>query len=85
MNFNNRRMLDMLPGRIAALEAHFTRLNAVLADPDLYARDPARFGAITDALATVRDELAAAEEQWLRLEMLREEIEAAKPRSDAAP
>jgi len=85
MNFNDGRTLDMLPGRIAALEAQITRLNAVLADPDLYARDPACFGATTDALAVVRDELAAAEEQWLRLEMLREEIEAAEPRSDAAP
>jgi len=85
MNFNNRRMLDMLPGQIAALEAQITRLNAVLADADLYARDPACFAATTDALAAARDELAAAEEQWLRLEMLREEIEAAEPRSDAAP
>jgi energy-coupling factor transporter ATP-binding protein EcfA2 len=85
MNFNNRRMLDMLPGQIAALETQITGLNAVLADADLYARDPACFGATTDALAAARDELAAAEEQWLRLEMLREEIEAAEPRSDAAP
>jgi ATP-binding cassette subfamily F protein uup len=85
MNFNNRRMLDMLPGQIAALEAQITGLNAVLADADLYARDPACFGAATDALAAAQDELAAAEEQWLRLEMLREEIEAAEPRSDAAP
>src|SRR5205823_290381 len=50
MNFNDRRMLDVLPGRIAALEGQIARLNAVLADPDLYARDPARFGATTDAL-----------------------------------
>jgi ABC transport system ATP-binding/permease protein len=50
-----------------------------LADPDLYARDPARFGATTAALAVARDKLAVAEEQWLRLEMLREEIEAAEP------
>ena len=56
----------------------------VLADAALYARDPAYFGATTDALAAARDELAAAEEQWLRLEMLREQIEAAEPRPDAA-
>jgi ATP-binding cassette subfamily F protein uup len=42
---------------------------------DLYARDPGRFGATTQALAVARDELAAAEEQWLTLEMLREEID----------
>jgi ATP-binding cassette subfamily F protein uup len=80
MNFNERRALDMLPARIAALEMQIAELNAVLADPDLYACDPARFGATTGALAVARDELAVAEEQWLRLEMLREEIEAAEPR-----
>jgi ATP-binding cassette subfamily F protein uup len=75
MNFNDRRALDMLPARIAALERQIAELNAVLADPDLYARDPARFGATTGALAVARDELAVAEEQWLRLEMLREETQ----------
>jgi ATP-binding cassette subfamily F protein uup len=80
MNFNDRRALGMLPARIAALEMQIAELNAVLADPDLYARDPARFGATTGALAVARDELAVAEEQWLRLEMLREEIEAPEPR-----
>jgi ATP-binding cassette subfamily F protein uup len=49
-----------------------TGLNAVLADPDQYARDPRRFVATSQALAIARDELAAAEEQWLTLEMLRE-------------
>jgi ATP-binding cassette subfamily F protein uup len=75
MTFNDRRALDMLPARIAALEAQIAELNAVLADPDLYARDPARFHATTEALAVARGKLAAAEEQWLSLEMLREEIE----------
>jgi len=79
MNFNDRRALAMLPARIAALDTQIAELNVVLADPDLYARDPARFGATTVALAVARDELAVVEEQWLRLEMLREEIEAAEP------
>lgn len=81
MNFNDQRALELLPARIAELETQITELNAVLADPDLYARDPARFGAIAAALAVARDELTAAVEQWLTLEMLREEIEAAEPRS----
>jgi ATP-binding cassette subfamily F protein uup len=50
-------------------------LNSRLADPDLYARDPARFGAITKALCVAQIALAEAEEHWLTLEMLREEIE----------
>jgi ATP-binding cassette subfamily F protein uup len=81
MNFNDRRALDLLPARIAALEARITELNAALADPDLYRRDPARFRDITDALTVTRDELAAAEDQWLRLAMLREEIEGIEPKA----
>jgi ABC transport system ATP-binding/permease protein len=79
MTFNDRRALDLLPARIAALETRITGLNAELADTNLYRRDPARFGTATEALAAARDELAAAEEQWLRLEMLREEIEGIEP------
>ena len=75
MSFNDRRALEMLSARIAELQTQIAGLNAVLADPDLYARDPGRFGATTQALAVARDELAAAEEQWLTLEMLREEID----------
>jgi ATP-binding cassette subfamily F protein uup len=65
------------PG-IAALQTQIAGLNAVLADPDLYARDPGQLGAMTQALAVAADELAAAEEQWLTLEMLREEIDDAE-------
>ncbi len=81
MNFNDQRALETLPDQIAALQTQIAGLNAVLADPDLYARDAAQFRAAMEALAIARDELAAAEERWLRLEMLREEIEAAGPRS----
>jgi hypothetical protein len=63
MNFNDRRALDLAPARIAALEARITEMNAVLADLDLYRREPTRFRDTTDALAVTRDELAAAEDQ----------------------
>jgi ATP-binding cassette subfamily F protein uup len=81
MTFNDRRALDLLPARIAALEARIAELNAALSDSDLYQRNPARFREATEALAIAQAELAAAEEQWLRLEMLREDIEAAEPES----
>jgi ABC transport system ATP-binding/permease protein len=75
MTFKDRRALETLPARIAALQAETARLSTALADPDFYARDPGRFSATTEALAAAQDALAAAEEQWLALEMQREEIE----------
>ena len=44
MTFKDRHALETLPERIAALQREVARLNALLADLDLYARDPARFG-----------------------------------------
>ena len=73
-----RALKDAL--RIAALETQIDELTTILADPNLYARDRARFDATAEALAVARDGLAAAEDQWLRLELLREGIEAAEPR-----
>src|SRR5207253_6035064 len=63
--------------RITSLQARIDVLTSALADPDLYARDAAQFNNTTSALAAARDELIAAEEQWLSLEMLREEIDGA--------
>ena len=75
MTFKDRHALETLPERIAALQREVARLNAELADLDLYARDRARFDEITKALGTTQNELAVAEEQWLTLALLREEIE----------
>ena len=43
--------------------------------PTLYARDRQAFAQASEALSATQAELAAAEERWLELEMLREEIE----------
>jgi ATP-binding cassette subfamily F protein uup len=75
MTFKDRHALETLPARIAGLQADVERLNAALADADLYRRDPTRFSATTRALEAAQTELSAAEEQWLTLEMLREELE----------
>jgi ATP-binding cassette subfamily F protein uup len=75
MTFKDRHALEVLPARIAALQTEAADLGSLLADLDLYARDPARFATMTQALRVAQDALAAAEEQWLTLEMLREEIE----------
>jgi ATP-binding cassette subfamily F protein uup len=76
MSFKDKHALETLPARITELEKEVSRLNGMLADPDLYARQPAKFAEATKALETAQAALAAAEEQWLALEMLREELEA---------
>ena len=62
---------------LAPFEAEIERLNAILGDTGLYAREPGKFADVTKALDAAQAALAAAEEQWLALEMLREELEGA--------
>ncbi|NOG70910.1 ABC-F family ATP-binding cassette domain-containing protein [Roseicella sp. DB1501] len=76
LSFKQQHALEALPGRMAALEKEIATLRTALAAPDLYARDRARFERFTVALGEKEAALAAAEEEWLELELLREEIEA---------
>jgi len=65
--------LKTSPARIAALNDEVRRLEHVIADPDFYARDRTAFAAAGAELAKAQDDLTAAEEDWLRLELLRED------------
>ncbi len=76
LSYKQQHALDRLPGRMAALEARIAALEATLADAGLYARDRAAFERATAELAAARAEHAVAEEEWLALELLREEAEA---------
>ncbi|PKR87517.1 elongation factor 3 [Pleomorphomonas diazotrophica] len=75
LSFKDKHALETLPGRIESLSEEAKRLHAVLDDASLYARDPKLFASTTEKLTATEAALAAAEEEWLRLEMLREELE----------
>jgi ATP-binding cassette subfamily F protein uup len=75
LSFNDQHALKTLPGTIEKFDAEIVRLRAVLADAQFYARDPAGFAKTSAALAKAEADRAAAEDEWLRLEMLREGME----------
>jgi ABC transport system ATP-binding/permease protein len=50
-------------------------LQAELAAPDLYRKNPTRFAAATAELGGRKSKLAAAEERWLELEAMRGALE----------
>ena len=58
-----------------AASAEIGRLEARLADPDLYTKNPRAFADVAAKLDAEREKLMAMEEEWLELEMLREEVE----------
>jgi ABC transport system ATP-binding/permease protein len=74
LTFSDQHALKTLPLRIEKLSAEITALKRTLADPELYRRDPSAFRGTTETLANAVAALATAEEEWLRIELLREEM-----------
>lgn len=75
LSYKQKFALETLPGRIEALGGEIAALEQKLADPALYSRDAAAFARFTETLDAKRAERERLEEEWLELEMLREEIE----------
>jgi ATP-binding cassette subfamily F protein uup len=72
--FKDKHALETLPKTIAKLQAEMKELQARLDDPQFYKRDRAGFEKVTASLGTLAQKISAAEEQWLALEMLREDV-----------
>jgi ATP-binding cassette subfamily F protein uup len=77
LNFNEKHALETLPKTIAKLQQEIARQQRLLDDPNLYAKDRKKFEEVSTTIAKAQEELAAAEDRWLELEVLREEIEQA--------
>ena len=67
LSYKDQRDLDRLPNEIERLEAAIAADEEALHDPDLFARDPAHFAALTERIARHRAEKDAAEHRWLEV------------------
>jgi ATP-binding cassette subfamily F protein uup len=74
MTFKDKHALETLPATIGALRAEAITLQSKLDDPQYYTRDRAAFEQTTAALGDLQRKIEIAEQQWLELEMLREEL-----------
>ena len=75
LSFKDKHALERLPARIADLREQLAGLASLLADPSLHGRDPKAFERASRDYGVRQVDLERAEEEWLTLEMLREEIE----------
>ncbi|SDD93021.1 ATP-binding cassette domain-containing protein [Kordiimonas lacus] len=75
LSYKDQRELDHLPAEVESLSQQMQQMEAELSDPSLYAKDPARFNALSKELEARRDELDAKELRWLELEELKESLE----------
>lgn len=74
LSYKETRLLEELGTKMPKFQSDIAKLEKQLADPDLYTRDPNGFATITARHDALRADLEKAEEQWLELEMKREEL-----------
>ncbi len=75
LSFKEKYALENLPKEMEAWQEKIEQLQKKLSDPELFMKQPEVFQKTTDELAKLQQNIEKAEEQWLELEMLREEIE----------
>jgi len=74
LSYKDQRDLDQLPEKIEALTAEKETLEAALADPTLFSKNPDKFQKTSDQLRKVQSDIDACEDRWLELEMMLEEL-----------
>jgi ATP-binding cassette subfamily F protein uup len=72
LSFTQEKRLEVLPGEMERLGAEIAKLERFLSDPEMFTREPVKFRKASEGLAERQERLAAAEEEWLELEGLRE-------------
>ncbi len=74
LSFKQKHALETLPGRIEEMRALQAGLQNKLDEPDLYSKNQREFARITQQFGDLEAKIGKAEEEWLELEMLREEV-----------
>ncbi|MGV2020724.1 ABC-F family ATP-binding cassette domain-containing protein [Agrobacterium sp. 22-223-1] len=75
LSFKQKFALENLPKEMEKAQGEIAKREQRMADPELFTKDPAAFNTLAQEMSKLRDKLEAMEEEWLELEMLREELE----------
>jgi ABC transport system ATP-binding/permease protein len=67
LSFTEKHRLEELPSVIDKITAEIAKLEELMADPELFTKQPVKFQKATEALVQRQDALAAAEEEWMLL------------------
>ncbi len=74
LTYNQQRLLQVLPSQIEEIEKKIANITEQLADADLYQKDREKFFTLTDELKEMENQKSEAENQWLEISLLAEEI-----------
>ena len=75
LSFKQKFALENLPKEMEKAQGEIAKREQRMADPQLFTKDPAAFNTLAQEMAKLREKLERMEEEWLELEMLREELE----------
>lgn len=75
LSFKQKFALENLPKEMEKAQGEIAKREQRMADPNLFTKDPATFNTLAQEMAKLREKLDSMEEEWLELEMLREELE----------
>ena len=75
LTFKDKHALETLPKQMEKLQVDIDKHQTTLTEPNLFTADPAKFEKAVQDLDKAQTDLAAAEERWIELEMLREQVE----------
>ncbi|MBI0168266.1 ATP-binding cassette domain-containing protein [Bartonella sp. M0280] len=75
LSYKQKYALEKLPSEIDALHDEIAKMEKEFSDPDLYTKNAKRFEELSRLLEQKRKDLEAKENEWLELEMLKEELE----------
>ncbi|SHH15277.1 ABC-F family ATP-binding cassette domain-containing protein [Marivita hallyeonensis] len=67
LSFTEKHRLEELPAEIDRLTAEIAKLEQLMADPDLFTREPVKFQKASEALVARQKALSEAEDLWLEL------------------
>lgn len=75
LSFKQKFALENLPKEMEKAQGEIAKREQRMADPALFTKDPATFNTLAQEMTKLREKLETMEEEWLELEMLREELE----------
>lgn len=76
LSYNQQRLLEVLPQKTKQLEKEIILIEQKLGDGNLYTSNRKEFDRLSSDLIQKKNELEVSENQWLEIQMLKEELEA---------
>ena len=75
LSYKQKYALETLPSKMDEITKKVAQLETKMADPAFFAKDAEGFSKAAKELEALQNSHTAMEEEWLELEMLREELE----------